>query len=67
VIESFVQRTLVRSGIVELSDLGIQEGKIAWKLVVSIVCLNHDGNIEDASLLAALTALSDTKLPPTAI
>lgn len=67
VIESFVQRTLVRSGIVELSDLCIQEGKSAWKLVVSIVCLNHDGSIEDASLLAALTALSDTKLPPAAI
>jgi exosome complex RNA-binding protein Rrp42 (RNase PH superfamily) len=50
VMESFVQRTLVRSGIVELSDLCIQEGKSAWKSVVSIVCLNHDG-IEDASLL----------------
>ena len=66
-VESFVQRTLLRSGIVDLSDLCIQEGKCAWKLRVSIVCLNHDGNIEDAALLSAVTALSDTKLPATVI
>lgn len=67
VIESFVRRTLLRSGIIELSDLCIQEGKSAWKILVSIVCLNHDGNVEDAALLSAVTALANTKLPPTII
>jgi exosome complex component RRP43 len=63
VLESFVRRTLLQSGIVELSDLCIQEGKSAWKILISIVCLNHDGNMEDAAFLSAVTALSNTQLP----
>lgn len=63
VVESFLRRTLLQSGIVDLADLCIQEGKSAWKLLISIVCLNHDGNVEDAAFLSAVTALSNTQLP----
>ena len=63
VLESFLRRTLLQSGILQLSDLCIQEGKSAWKILISIVCLNHDGNMEDAAFLSAVTALSNTQLP----
>mmetsp|Transcript_43059 Transcript_43059/g.51672 ORF Transcript_43059/g.51672 Transcript_43059/m.51672 type:complete len:302 (+) Transcript_43059:81-986(+) len=64
-IESFVQRTLSSSGMINYSDLCITPNKFAWKIRVSIVCLNHDGNVEDAALLAAVAALGDTTLPST--
>lgn len=66
-IESYVRRTLRTSGIIDPKDLCIEVGKSAWKVRISIVILNHDGNIEDVALLSAVAALADTALPRTII
>jgi len=71
-IESWITRTLLhpsrhsktKGSILDLEQLGIEEHKSAWRIVVSIMVLNYDGNIEDAAFLAAVAALKDTVLPP---
>ncbi|CAO3677283.1 unnamed protein product [Umbelopsis ramanniana] len=49
--------------ILDLSELCIEEGKAVWTLYADIVCINYDGNILDASLLALICALKDLSLP----
>lgn len=54
-----------RSGALVLTELGIDDGSFAWKLCMDIVCLSFDGNLADASLIAAMAALLCVKLPGT--
>ena len=58
-----VDRGIRSSGAVDLKKLCIVPGKRAYILFVDVYVLNHDGNLIDASALAALAALTDTKLP----
>ncbi len=58
-----VDRGLRSTGAVNLEKLCIVPGKHVWVLWCDIYVLNHDGNLIDASALAALTALLNTKLP----
>lgn len=44
--------------ILPLESLCIESGKAVWVLYADIVCLNYDGNITDASLLALTAALN---------
>ena len=62
-LESFVKRSLLSSNLVDLEELGLEEGKSAWKVHVSCVVLNHEGNIVDACILGAVSALLDLRLP----
>jgi exosome complex RNA-binding protein Rrp42 (RNase PH superfamily) len=62
-IESWIRRTLRTSRFVNPTELGIEPGVSAWRIRVSIHILNHEGNIWDASLLAACAALSDLRIP----
>jgi exosome complex component RRP42 len=62
-IESFVRRTIVNSNMINLDQLCILEGKACWKIDVSCTAINHDGNIVDAFILGAVTALMDVELP----
>ncbi|KAK2464837.1 hypothetical protein APHAL10511_003136 [Amanita phalloides] len=56
--------TLVASGgLLSLSSLCIHPGKAAWVLYVDAMCINYDGNVFDASLLAMVAALRNTRLP----
>lgn len=48
---------------VDLDQLGILEGKAAWKIDVSCVLVNHDGNVVDAFLFGVVMALKDLRLP----
>jgi exosome complex RNA-binding protein Rrp42 (RNase PH superfamily) len=41
--------------------------KMAWRLQIVIFVLNNDGNVRDASLIAAVAALKDTILPPVTV
>ena len=41
--------------------------KSAWRLQIVIQVLNDNGNVRDASLIAALAALKNTKLPTTQV
>lgn len=66
-VESFVQRTMRSSGAIDLTQLGIERGRSAWRVRVGLMALNHDGNMEDCCLLAAVAALSDLKLPCTMV
>lgn len=62
-LQSFVKRTIISSNMIDLKQLCIFEGKAAWKIDVSCIVVNHDGNVVDAFLLGAVSALMDLTLP----
>jgi len=57
-----VDRGIRSSRAIPLDQLCILPGKRVYIIFVDIYILNHDGNLVDASALAALAALSNTKL-----
>lgn len=48
-------------------DLCIVEGRHVWKLNIDLVCLNQDGSLLDACVMAAVAALANVKLPATLV
>ncbi|MCE4613691.1 MAG: exosome complex protein Rrp42 [Desulfurococcales archaeon] len=58
-----VDRSLREVGAVDLSSLAIRPGEKVWMLWVDLYILDHDGNLFDASMLAAMAALLDARLP----
>jgi len=48
---------------IDLKDLCIAKEKLAWCLYADIVCLDHDGSLIDACLVALFTALKILTLP----
>jgi exosome complex component RRP42 len=58
-----VDRSLRESKIVDLEKLCLVPGKAVYVMFVDIYVLDHDGNLIDASVLAALSALMKAKLP----
>lgn len=58
-----VDRGIRESKAIALEDLCIIPGKKVFVVFVDIYVLNHDGNLIDASALAALAALLNTKVP----
>lgn len=65
VLESFVRRIIVNSSVIDFEDLCIEEGKSTWKVVLTCLVLNNDGNIIDASIIGCVAALRNMKLPKT--
>ncbi|MEM2972345.1 MAG: exosome complex protein Rrp42 [Candidatus Bathyarchaeia archaeon] len=57
-----VDRGIRESKAIELEKLCIEPGKKVFVVFVDIYVLNHDGNLIDASALAALAALLNTKM-----
>ncbi|MEM3617948.1 MAG: exosome complex protein Rrp42 [Candidatus Bathyarchaeia archaeon] len=57
-----VDRGIRESKAVELDKLCITPGKKVFVIFVDIYVLNHDGNLIDASSLAAMAALLNTKM-----
>ncbi len=57
-----VDRGIRESKAVDLKKLCIEPGKKVFVIFVDVYVLNHDGNLIDASSLAALTALLNTKM-----
>ncbi|KAF9449035.1 hypothetical protein P691DRAFT_728597 [Macrolepiota fuliginosa MF-IS2] len=55
--------TLISSNFIKPQSLIIHPGRAAWTLYVDATCINYDGNVFDATLLAMITALMNTKLP----
>ncbi|CAB3999922.1 Exosome complex component RRP43 [Paramuricea clavata] len=47
---------------IDLEELCILEGQLVWCLYADMVCLNYDGNITDASMIAFLGAIRNTRL-----
>ncbi|ADN50225.1 exosome complex protein Rrp42 [Vulcanisaeta distributa] len=62
-IARVVDRAIRHSGFLDFKSLSIVTGKHAWFLWVDIYVLNHDGNLVDASTIAAVAALMNTALP----
>ena len=53
------------TNMLDLSTLVIINGQAAWRILLTIQILQDDGNVWDASLLAAVAALTNVRLPAT--
>jgi len=58
-----VDRGIRESKAIDTEKLCIEPGKNVFVVFVDIYVLNHDGNLIDASALAAVAALLNTKMP----
>ena len=58
-----VDRGIRESKAIDNEKLCIEPGKKVFVVFVDIYVLNHDGNLIDASALAAVAALMNTKMP----
>lgn len=58
-----VDRGIRESKTINLEKLCLQSGKTVLVVFIDVYVLNHDGNLIDASALAALAALLNTKMP----
>ncbi len=58
-----VDRGIRESKMIDTAKLVIEPGKKVFVVFVDVYVLNHDGNLIDASALAAVSALSNTKMP----
>ncbi len=58
-----IDRSLREIKAVALDKLVLEPGKHVWRIYVDLYILNHDGNLFDASMLAAMAALMTARLP----
>jgi exosome complex component RRP42 len=58
-----VDRGIRESKAIDVEKLCIEPGKKVFVVFVDVYILNHDGNLIDASALAAVAALRNTKMP----
>jgi len=58
-----IDRALREPGVIDLSDLVLVPGEKVLVVWLDIYVLDHDGNLFDASMLAAMAALLDTQVP----
>jgi exosome complex component RRP42 len=58
-----VDRGIRESKAIDTEKLCIEAGKKVFVVFVDVYILNHDGNLIDASALAAMAALINTKMP----
>jgi exosome complex component RRP42 len=58
-----VDRGIRESKAIDTEKLCIEPGKKVFVIFVDVYVLNHDGNLIDASALAAVAALMNTKMP----
>ena len=58
-----VDRGIRESKAIDTEKLVIEAGKKVFVIFVDVYVLNHDGNLIDASALAAVAALLNTKMP----
>lgn len=56
-------RGIRESKAIDFKKLCIKEGEQVWTVIVDIVTINDEGNLFDASSLAALAAMKDMKFP----
>ncbi|KAG6887911.1 hypothetical protein C0992_010261 [Termitomyces sp. T32_za158] len=61
VVSDRLNEVLVASGILPLDSLCIHHGKSVWVLYVDATCINYDGNVFDATLLAMVAALKNSQ------
>ncbi|RLE88472.1 MAG: RNA-binding protein [Thermoprotei archaeon] len=62
-----VDRGLRSSSTVKLEELALVPGKHVWRIYIDIYPIDHDGNLIDASGLAAVAALLTSKIPKVSV
>jgi exosome complex component RRP42 len=62
-----IDRGLRRAEMIDLKQLCIIPGKAVWEVWIDIHALNHDGNLMDASALAAVAAILTAKIPKASV
>lgn len=62
-IARVVDRGIRESGAIDVKKLCIEEGEKVWAVMIDICTINSNGNLLDASALAAMAALKDAKFP----
>lgn len=67
VASQMIADVLTTSNFLDSSSLCVSVGKLAWCLFCDVICLDLDGNLLDACLMAVVAALSVTKLPVVSI
>lgn len=58
-----VDRGIRESKAIDMEKLCIAKGEKVWSVFVDTQVMNHDGNLTDASALAAAVALANAKIP----
>ena len=58
-----VDRTIRESGVLEVKKLVVTPGLKVWIVFVDLYVMADDGNLIDASTIAAMAALATTKIP----
>ncbi len=62
-ISRVVDRGIRESNMINLEELCIEPGEKVWTVAIDIFPLDQDGNIIDASAIAAVSALINAKIP----
>ena len=63
VATKFLDNLVKSSNLIDLEELSIEVDKLVWVLYCDIICINYDGNLLDACVLALVSALQNTQLP----
>uniref|UniRef100_A0A3Q3QLM3 Ribosomal RNA-processing protein 43 n=1 Tax=Monopterus albus TaxID=43700 RepID=A0A3Q3QLM3_MONAL len=63
----FIADVIESSEVIQTEDLCIERGKLCWVLYCDMICLDYDGNVLDACVIALLAALKNTQLPEVTI
>ncbi|KAL4076856.1 ribosomal protein S5 domain 2-type protein [Scleroderma yunnanense] len=63
VLSERLNTALISAQLLPLTTLCIAPGRSVWCLYVDATCINYDGNVFDAALLAMVAALRNTTLP----
>jgi exosome complex component RRP42 len=58
-----VDRAIRESGMIDFKKLVITEGEKVWTVIIDIYPINDDGNVIEASSIAAIAALNNTFFP----
>ena len=58
-----VDRAIRASEVIELKKLVVKEGELVWTVIIDVYPINDDGNLIDASSIAAFAALKNTFMP----
>lgn len=58
-----VDRAIRESGVIDFKKLVVKEGEKVWTVIIDLYPINDDGNLIDASSIAAIAALSKSVFP----
>ncbi|XP_053703290.1 exosome complex component RRP43 isoform X3 [Synchiropus splendidus] len=63
----FMADIIESSEVILMEDLCIERGKLCWVLYCDLLCLDYDGNLLDACVIALLAALKNTRIPEVSV